>query len=149
MVKDKMAERLNIEPSSSPLECKSCIYGRQTREVFDKSPKNRSSRPLELVHSDVCGQLPGDTYDGYKYFVTFIDDYTHFTVVYLIRYKSEVLDKFRDYEAMVTSHFSLRISRLRTDNSGEYSVVNLRSSVGIKKNSNDTPCSLYTTTKRC
>lgn len=123
LVRDNMVERLDVELSAMsdcPFACKSCIYGRQTREVFDNSITSRSNRPLELIHSDVCGQLPEETYDGCRYFVSFIDDYTHFTVVYLIRYKSEVLDKFREYEAMATAHFNLRIAKLRTDNGGEY-----------------------------
>lgn len=123
LVNDNMIERLNIEPStirSEGFSCDSCIYGKQIREPFDKSFKVRSSRALELVHSDVCGPLPESTHDGFKYFVTFTDDYTHFVVVYLIRHKSDVFEKFKEYEAMVTAHFSLRISKFRSDNGGEY-----------------------------
>jgi transposase InsO family protein len=49
-----------------------------------------------------------------------MDDYTHFVTLYLIRHKSEVFEKFKEYNAMVTAHFGLKISRLRRDNGTEY-----------------------------
>jgi hypothetical protein len=52
--------------------------------------------------------------------VTFIDDHTHFAVVYLLKDKSEVFQRFQEYEAMATSHFNLNISRLRRDTGTEY-----------------------------
>lgn len=41
--------------------CESCIMGKQNRDSFDKSFKFRSTRPLELVHTDVCGQMSVDS----------------------------------------------------------------------------------------
>jgi len=52
-----------------------------------------------------------------KYVLTFIDDFSHFTVVYCISSKSEV---FGCFEAMVTSQFNVKISRFRCDNGREY-----------------------------
>lgn len=49
-----------------------------------------------------------------------IDDYTDFVMVYLIKTKDEVFQKFKEFEAYTTAHFSTRISKLRTDNGGEY-----------------------------
>lgn len=80
----------------------------------------RSSQPLELVHSDVCGPFQVETYDKHRYFVTFIDDYTHFCCVYLIKSKSDVFDMFVEFSTMASSHFNLGIQRLRCDNGGEY-----------------------------
>lgn len=124
MVKDNMGEKLTLQLSSidvkSPIGCDACVFGKQSREPFDKTHKIRSTRPLELIHSDVCGHFPEPTHDGFRYFVTFMDDYTHFLVVYLMKHKSEVFLKFQEYEAMVTAQFSQRISKLRSDNGGEY-----------------------------
>lgn len=60
------------------------------------------------------------TWDGNRFYVSFIDDYSHFTIIYLMSSKDQVLQCFREYEALVTAHFGSRISRLRTDNGGEY-----------------------------
>jgi transposase InsO family protein len=100
--------------------CEPCIAGKQTRLPFNSNSSQRSSRPLQLVHTDICGPIKPATWNGKNYFVSFIDDYTHFTIVYLLSTKDEVYDYFQEYEAMVTAHFGARISRLRSDNGGEY-----------------------------
>ena len=38
--------------------------------------------------------------DSAKYFVTFIDDYTRWCTVFFLRHKSEVFDKFKEFEAL-------------------------------------------------
>ena len=60
------------------------------------------------------------TYDGHRYFVTFIDDFSHFAKIYLLKRKSEVFAKFKEFEAMATAHFGRKISKLRCDNGREY-----------------------------
>lgn len=122
LLNNKMAEGINISPQNTSMEtvCASCMAGKQSSIHFKTVGPPRSSRPLELVHTDVCGSMESSTYDGYKYFVSFIDDYTHFTVVYLLNKKSEVFSKLQEYEAMAVAHFGQKMSRLRCDNGGEY-----------------------------
>ena len=57
---------------------------------------------------------------GARYFLTFVDDKTHYTWVYVLKCKSEVFSKFLEWKAHVErmSNYCLRI--LRTDNGGEY-----------------------------
>lgn len=99
--------------------CEPCISGKMTRLPFGS--RTKSTRLLEIIHSDVCGPISPESFDGNKYFVTFIDDFSNFTVVYLIKHKNQVFNCFQDYVKMVHSMFSnLRISKLRCDNGGEY-----------------------------
>jgi hypothetical protein len=73
------------------------------------------------VHTDVCGPISLHTWDGNKYFVTFLDDYTHFVVVFLISSKNKVHECFKVYEAMsTTTRFNNKIVSLRCDNGNEY-----------------------------
>lgn len=102
------------ECDSNKVKCESCLFGKQTREKFKDSEKPRSSRPLELIHSDVCGYFEEPTYDGFRYFVTFIDEFTHFTVVYLLKHKSDVLSSFQLCKAMASAHFGQKIACLRS-----------------------------------
>jgi hypothetical protein len=55
-----------------------------------------SSKPLQLVFSDVWGLAP-DSVERKKYYVSFIDDFSKCTWVYLLRFKSEVLQKFTEF----------------------------------------------------
>lgn len=55
-----------------------------------------------------------------RYFATFIDDYSRCVAVYFLKHKSEVLEKFKEFESFVTNESGERIVKLRTDNVGEY-----------------------------
>lgn len=54
-------------------ECDICQFARQTRLPF-VNPMSTSVECFELIHSDLWGPSPIDLYDGYKYFMLFIDD---------------------------------------------------------------------------
>ncbi len=100
--------------------CQGCIEGKMHRLPFKSVGEIRSSKRLELVHSDVCGLMPTESNGGCKYFVTFIDDYSRFCSVYFMKQKSEVLDKFKEFESETNAGGTLRIGTLRSDNGGEY-----------------------------
>lgn len=118
-----MVENLTLSSSdfTSDLKtpCEGCMSGKQVQQPF-KTVKKKSSRPLELVHTDICGPLSPLTWDGARYFITFIDDFTHFTHVYLLSHKSQANEKFQEFYAIVTAKFNVKLSRLRLDNGGEY-----------------------------
>ena len=52
---------------------------------------------LELIHTDVCGPMNVQARGGYKYFITFTDDYSRYGYVYLMRRKSEAFEKFKEF----------------------------------------------------
>jgi len=103
----------------SPEPCSICVEGKQTR-LPHQTERIRAKCPLQLVHSDLCGPMDTTSYDGKRYLLTFIDDFTHFTIAYTLRTKSEVLRYFKMFQAMAEAHFNLKISRFRCDNGREY-----------------------------
>ncbi|KAF2891065.1 hypothetical protein ILUMI_15108, partial [Ignelater luminosus] len=84
-------------------------------------PKKLCDRLLEVVSSDVAGPIMPTSHDGMRYYVTFVEHFSHFTMVYLMKNKNEVFNKFKEYVTLVTAQFSVKISKLRCDNGGEYS----------------------------
>ena len=79
-----------------------------------------ASAPLQFVHSDLCGPLSVVSFSGYKYFLTFIDDFSRRTWVYFLKLKSEVFNKFLAFKAFVEKQSGHQILKLRSDNGGEY-----------------------------
>ena len=77
-------------------KCEICIQAKMTKKPFSKSERN--SIMLELVHSDVCELNGVLTRGGKRYFITFIDDFSRFTYVYLMRNKDESFDMFKYYK---------------------------------------------------
>ena len=45
----------------------------------------RASAPFELVHYDVSSPRPIMSPTRFKYFVTFVDDFSHVTFLYLMK----------------------------------------------------------------
>jgi transposase InsO family protein len=60
------------------------------------------------------------TRGGKRYFITFIDDYSRFTYVYLLRTKDEAFGKFKEFKKMVENQKERQIKVLRSDRGGEY-----------------------------
>ena len=65
--------------SLSSLECESCQLGKHTRVLFPKRLDPQTKSPFELVHTDVWGPSRSASALGFRYFVTFIDDYFRYT----------------------------------------------------------------------
>ncbi|KAI5344539.1 hypothetical protein L3X38_012416 [Prunus dulcis] len=81
---------------------------------------HKSTKPLELVHSDVWGPSPIVSALGYKYYVLFLDDYTKYCWLYPLTYKSDVLATFKVFKAKLENLLNSRIKILRSDSGGEY-----------------------------
>lgn len=114
----KLKDQLNLSNVDRTF-CEPCVHGKQSRESFYRNDK-RATQVLELVHSDVVGPITPTSYDNKTYIVTFLDDYSHFLMVYFMKNKSEVFDKFKEYYNLVTNMFSCKIRNFRCDNGGEY-----------------------------
>ena len=101
--------------------CSSCCDGKNHRLPFPTfTSQSIQRKPLELVHSDICGRITPSSLGGANYFLTFIDDATKFSWVYFIKCKSECFDKFKEWKLLVENQFNSRVKILRTDNGGEY-----------------------------
>ena len=75
---------------------------------------------LELVHSDVYGPMSIQERGGYEYFITLTDDYSRFGYVYLMKWKSEAFEKFKEFRAEVENQLDKRLKAIRSDRGGEY-----------------------------
>jgi len=98
--------------------CDACQKAKSHQLPFPNS-STVSQHPLELVYSDVWGPAPNSV-GGHKYYVSFIDDYSKFTWIYLLKFKSEVFSKFREFQSLVERLFNRKIITMQTDWGGEY-----------------------------
>jgi hypothetical protein len=81
--------------------CESCIMGKQHRHHIPKASTTSSTRPLQLVHSDLCGPFPQPSMTGSKYMLTFIDDYSRHCWVFFLATKNETFDSFKQFRRTV------------------------------------------------
>ncbi|KAI3521421.1 hypothetical protein L1887_10887 [Cichorium endivia] len=99
--------------------CEVCHKAKQTREPFPLS-SHKSSSLGDLVHLDVWGPYRVSTRDGFKYFLTVVDDYTRAVWVYLLRTKDEVFENIVVFFNMIKLQFSKSVKIFRSDNGTEF-----------------------------
>ena len=58
----------------------------------------RITKPLELIHNDICDLKFVQIRGGKKYFITFIDDSTRYRYVYRLKSKDEAIEVFKPYK---------------------------------------------------
>ena len=79
------------------LDCESCQFAKHHRLSYSPKVNKGASAPFELVHSDVCGPCPVVSPTGFRYFVTFVDDYSRTTWLYLMKNRFELFSHFRAF----------------------------------------------------
>ena len=110
--------KLDSKAEPDPV-CEACKAGKMHADPFPSS-STRATRPLQLVHSDVHGPVKVSTHQGYRYWVSFIDDFSRFKAVYLLKRKSETFAAFKQFKAWAENVTGLRMGSLRDDKGGEY-----------------------------
>ncbi|KAL0313432.1 UNVERIFIED_CONTAM: Retrovirus-related Pol polyprotein from transposon TNT 1-94 [Sesamum radiatum] len=119
--------------------CDECVLGKQHKVHFPVSPypnPSSSSSILDYVHADVWGPSNTPTHGGNKYFLSIINNYSRKVFVFLMKNKSDVFEKFRNWKVFVENQTGKRLKALRTDNGLEFcnqSFSDLCNDYGIKR----------------
>ncbi|KAH9669148.1 retrovirus-related pol polyprotein from transposon TNT 1-94-like protein [Citrus sinensis] len=116
LIKDDILHNLDFSDFGT---CVDCIKGKLTAKVR-KERTRRSQQVLELVHTYICGPFTLIAIGGYKYFITFIDDFSRYGQVELLTEKSESLSVFQAFKANVELQKGKKIKAVRSDRCGEY-----------------------------
>ena len=100
-------------------QCDACILGKHSKHFFHDS-RSRAHRKLELIHSYLCGPIFFPSANGNKYMMTFIDDYTRMSWVYLLKYKYDVFQTFKNFHAWIENYAQSHIDSIHIDNGRGY-----------------------------
>ena len=123
LVNNNMVTGLPISQHKDLPFCDACVQGKLCRLSFPKAASSRESDLLGLIHTDVCGPMKSCSFSGARYFLTFTDDMSRMTMVYFLKQKNEVFDKFINYKMLVEKQTGKVIKKVRSDNGGEAHVV--------------------------
>ena len=74
----------------------SCLLGKMTKLPF-KGKGERVSGPLDVIHTDVCGLMSTHAKGDFIYFITFINDFSRYGYLYLMRHKFEAFENFKEF----------------------------------------------------
>ena len=76
--------------------CEPCRMGKMTKTPFSETME-RATDLLEIIHTDVCSPMSVEARDGYRYFLTFIDDLSIYEYIYLMKHKSETFESSKNF----------------------------------------------------
>jgi hypothetical protein len=113
-------ENAKVENKQNDPICDDCMVMKATRTNYKGKSGRTSKRILEIIHSDICGPISPSSIGGAKYFLTFTDDYSRKTEIFLLKEKSEVMSRFVEFKNRSERETGKLINILRTDNGGEF-----------------------------
>jgi hypothetical protein len=102
--------------------CDACLCAKAHQLPFLQS-FSKSFAPLELIFSDVWGSAI-DSFGHKTYYASFINDYSKFTWIYLLRWKSEVFQFFKEFQSLVERMLNRKIIAVQLNWGAEYERLN-------------------------
>lgn len=121
MFNEKMVTGIELKRCNNcQLECEVCLQSKMSRKTFKKVKATTTKKCFDLIHTDLCGPMRTMTHTNRKYILTFIDDYSRYTTIFLLREKSEVNDKLIQYVTLLKNQFNAKPKRFNSNRGGEY-----------------------------
>lgn len=121
---------LDFDSSFDLTPCNVCPLAKQ-RCLPYISLNKRCSSTFDLLHLDIWGPFSVGSVEGYKFFLTIVDDYSRVTWVYMLKNKSEVQKYIPDFFAFVKKQFGKEVKAIRSDNAPELFLSNFYHSLGV------------------
>jgi hypothetical protein len=108
-IRGKLANGLLIDSDAPlPLHCEPCIIGKHHHDPFPAKASHCATRLLERIHSNLH-KVPVPTASGYRYWITFIDDWLRYSWIWLLKKKSNAFKAFKAFKAHVELQFGAKI----------------------------------------
>jgi len=71
--------------------------------------------PLELIFTDLWGSSHLTSYVGFKYYVSFIDAFSGYTWIFLVKFKGKTLFVFQTFKSMVELQLNTKNKSVQSD----------------------------------
>jgi len=110
---------LNINSMCKVSKCFVCLYAKQTRLTFPSS-SIKSCTNFDLIHVDLWGPYNTSIFDGNKYFLTIVDDFSRMTWLFLLKHKFDVCVALKIFLQYVKNQFAKQVKVIRSDNGTEF-----------------------------
>lgn len=112
-----------IQPDS---KCETCIEATITG-LPHKRTKTKVKTPFEKIYVDVCGLITPRGLNNERYFLTVVDDYSHFIAVFPIYKKSDVYEILKEQKQKLENKYNAKIKIVRCDKGREFDNQQLKS----------------------
>ncbi|XP_070013337.1 uncharacterized protein [Nicotiana sylvestris] len=100
--------------------CDACAKEKQIRSFFKPKKEVRTSRPLDLLHMDLCGPMRVKSRGGKKYIFVIVDDYSRFTWTLFLITEDETFSVFAAFIKKIQVKMSHNVVSIRSDHGTEF-----------------------------
>ena len=105
--------------SESADPCEVCHKAKQTRKPFPLSD-HKSKDIGQIVHLEVWGPYRVKSREGFKYFLTIVNDYSRAVWVSMVKGKDEVYCNIVVFYHLIKTQFEKNVKIFRSDNGIEF-----------------------------
>lgn len=86
---EDVVEGMKISGKMS-FDCETCTLGKMT-QYRNREPDKKATKRLELVHCDLAGPIDPPAREGFRYAISFVDDFSGVIMVYFLKHKSDTV----------------------------------------------------------
>jgi transposase InsO family protein len=111
---------VSLSPCANcPSSCEACIQGKHSRPPFGASSR-AATEPLERIHLDTVGPISPTALTGERFFVTIVDEATHYVIALAIKTKDAISSAVRDLLIFWQRQLNRSVKCIRTDRGTEF-----------------------------
>ncbi|GJX30336.1 retrovirus-related pol polyprotein from transposon TNT 1-94 [Tanacetum coccineum] len=95
--------------------CSFCELGKAKRQSFKTKTTSSSKRQLQIINMDLCGPMRVESFNGKKYVLVIVDDYSRYTWTHFLRSKDKTPKVLIDFLKLVQRGLHAQVRTVRTD----------------------------------
>ena len=100
--------------------CSACQLGKSKKHTHKPKPTNSNTEVLHTLHMDLCGPMRVHSFNGKRYILVIVDDYSRFTWVKFLRSKDETPENIIKIIKQLQVRLNKIVRIIRTDNGTEF-----------------------------
>ncbi|GJY97153.1 retrovirus-related pol polyprotein from transposon TNT 1-94 [Tanacetum coccineum] len=100
--------------------CDACNIGKQAHASQQAKNIVSTTRRLELLHMDIFGPSAVWSYEGNRYTLVIVDDYSRYTWTRFLKDKTEAFNQFEIFSKKIQNQLGCTIVSIRTDHGREF-----------------------------
>ncbi|GJW32794.1 retrovirus-related pol polyprotein from transposon TNT 1-94 [Tanacetum coccineum] len=95
--------------------CSYCELGKAKCKSFKTKTTSSSKRRLQILHMDLCGPMRVEGFNGKKYVLVIVDDYSRYTWTHFLRSKDKTPEVLIDFLKLFQRGLQAQVRTVRTD----------------------------------
>jgi len=116
----QVISRLSLSSLQGKIDfCESCMLGKSAKLPFH-SRQSYSTSFLHTLHTDVWGPASVPSFDGFRFYLIIVDEYSRYIWLFPMTRKSDVATIFPTFITQMANQFSTSVKIVQSDGSGEF-----------------------------